>query len=98
MLVHPRLSDPGRILINECIKNKIEIFPIPVTIMRQQLQFLYLGFQISSFFMVFCPEKSLQIEKLYPKSFKVIIVRIIFFISPKKLKKITSKVLKNIFQ
>ena len=25
----PMLSDPGRILINECINNKIKIIPIP---------------------------------------------------------------------
>ena len=25
----PAISDPGRILVNECIKKKIEIFPIP---------------------------------------------------------------------
>ena len=25
----PNISDPGGILINECIKNKIEIFPVP---------------------------------------------------------------------
>ena len=25
----PAISDPGRILINECIKNNIEVFPIP---------------------------------------------------------------------
>ena len=25
----PAISDPGRILINECIKNNIDVFPIP---------------------------------------------------------------------
>ena len=25
----PNISDPGRILINECIKNSIDIYPIP---------------------------------------------------------------------
>ena len=25
----PTISDPGRIVINECVKNKINIYPIP---------------------------------------------------------------------
>ena len=29
MLVLPAISDPGAILVNECIKNNIDIFPIP---------------------------------------------------------------------
>ena len=48
----PLLSDPGRILINQCIKNKIEIVPIPgvssittaMSVSGFKDQFLFYGF------------------------------------------------------
>tara|TARA_Y100000591_G_C21706746_1_gene631233 strand:- start:179 stop:1018 length:840 start_codon:yes stop_codon:yes gene_type:complete len=48
----PLLSDPGRILVNECIKNKIDIVPIPgassitsaVSVSGFKDQFLFYGF------------------------------------------------------
>ena len=88
----PTISDPGRILINECIKNKIEIFPVPGP-SAATAAISASGFSNNFFFCGFLPEKSLQIEKLFQKVSKLN-CSFIFFISPKKLKKITSQVQK----
>ena len=37
----PTISDPGLVLINECIKNNKKIFPIPEFQLQQQ-QYQYL--------------------------------------------------------
>ena len=88
----PTISDPGLVLINECIKNKIEIFPVPGP-SAATAAISASGFSNNFFFCGFLPEKSLQIEKLFQKVSKLN-CSFIFFISPKKLKKITSQVQK----
>jgi 16S rRNA (cytidine1402-2'-O)-methyltransferase len=48
----PLLSDPGHLLVNQCIKNKIEIIPIPgvssittaMSVSGFKDQFLFYGF------------------------------------------------------
>ena len=59
----PILSDPGLIIVKECIKKKIKIFPIPgasavTTAMSVS------GFDESYFFYGFLPKKSKELEKL----------------------------------
>ena len=48
----PLLSDPGRLLVNECIENKIQVIPIPgVSSITSALSVS--GFKINFYFMVF---------------------------------------------
>ena len=86
----PTISDPGKILINECIKNKIEIFPVPGP-SAATAAISVSGFSNNFFFCGFLPEKKLHIEKLFQKVSKLD-CSIIFFISPKKIKKITPQI------
>ena len=88
----PTISDPGGILINECIKNKIEIFPVPgpsAAIAAISTS----GFSNNFLFCGFLPEKISHINGLFQKISKLN-CSIIFFISPKKIKKITAQIQK----
>ena len=88
----PTISDPGGILINECIKNKIDIFPVPgpsavataVSISGFSKNFLFCGF---------LPDKKLQIDRLFQK-ISNLNYSVVFFISPKKIKKIIVQIQK----
>ena len=88
----PTISDPGRILINECINNKIEIFPIPGP-SAATAAISASGFSNNFFFCGFLPEKKLHIEKLFQQVSKLN-CSIIFFISPKKIKKVSAQIQK----
>jgi len=89
----PSISDPGSILVNECIDNDIKIFPIPgpsavstaVSISGFSDKFLFYGF---------FPEKkkylASELEKL--SEFENTLV---FFVSPKKINKIIPEIKKN---
>ena len=89
----PSISDPGSILVNECIENDIKIFPIPgpsaistaVSISGFSDKFLFYGF---------FPEKkhllASELEKL--SGFENTLV---FFVSPKKINKIIPEIKKN---
>ena len=88
----PTISDPGGILINECIKNKIEIFPVPGP-SAATAAISASGFSNNFFFCGFLPEKKLHIEKLFQQVSRLNCA-IIFFISPKKIKKITDQIQK----
>ena len=58
----PALSDPGLILIRECIKKKIKIFPIPgVSAVTTAISVS--GFDEKYFFYGFLPKKVSEIEK-----------------------------------
>ena len=88
----PVISDPGRVLINECIKNKIKIFPVPgpsASIAAVSVS----GFSDNFFFCGFLPEKKLHIDQLFQK-ISMLNYSVIFFISPKKIKKITGQIQK----
>ncbi len=81
----PALSDPGRILINECKKNNINIFPVPgASAVTTSLSIS--GFSDKYYFCGFLPEKQGEIRKLFT-NLKYINSTIIFFISPKKFNK-----------
>ena len=75
----PAVSDPGKILIKECIKNKINIFPIPgASAVSSAISIS--GFSDNFYFCGFLPEKGNQIKKLF-KNLSLLECSIIFFIS-----------------
>ena len=88
----PTISDPGGILINECIKNKINIFPVPGSSAATAAVSIS-GFSNNFFFCGFLPDKKLKVDQLFQKIFNLN-CSIVFFISPKKIKKITTQIQK----
>ncbi len=88
----PTISDPGGILINECIKNKIDIFPVPGPSAVATAVSIS-GFSNNFFFCGFLPDKKLQIDQLFQK-ISNLNYSVVFFISPKKIKKITVQIQK----
>ena len=86
----PTISDPGRILINECILNNIEVFPIPGA-SAPTTAVSASGFSDKFCFCGFLPEKNIEVDRIF-NSISKLQYSIVFFISPKKLKKITKKI------
>ena len=84
----PGISDPGRILINECINKNINIYPVPGASAVSTAVSIS-GFSDKYYFCGFLPEKKSEIEKLF-NSLSKFNFSIVFFISPKKIKKITN--------
>ena len=82
----PSISDPGAVLINECLKNNINIIPLPgpsaVTTSVSAS-----GFDEKYLFYGFFPEKEKMIIDQLEK-FSNLNFCIVFFISPKKINKI----------
>ena len=90
----PSISDPGSILINECIKNDINIFPIPGPSAVTAAVSIS-GFSNRYYFYGFFPEKNKEIKE--DLSFLARLnCSIVFFISPKKINK-SINVIKNFF-
>ena len=89
----PNISDPGRILINECIKNSIDIYPIPGASAVTAAVSIS-GFSNKFFFYGFFPEKQKEIENDF-KYLSKIDSSIVFFVSPKKINKIIPFIKKN---
>ena len=82
----PLISDPGRIIINSCIDNNIEIFPIPGP--SSPVAALSIsGFSDRYYFHGFLPEKKSKIESEF-KLLSSYEFSIVFFISSKKLNNI----------
>ena len=79
----PNVSDPGKILINECIKNNINIYPIPGASAVTSAVSIS-GFDEKYFFYGFFPEKKKEINKNF-KKLSTLNSSIVFFISPKKI-------------
>ena len=88
----PTISDPGGVLINECIKNKIDIFPVPGSSAVAAAVSIS-GFSNNFFFCGFLPDKKLKIDQLFQK-ISNLNCSIVFFISPKKIKKLTVQIQK----
>ena len=81
----PAISDPGRILVNECVKNGIDVFPVPgASAISSAISVS--GFSDNFYFCGFIPEKQNQIKKLF-KNLSTLEGSIVFFISPNKLDK-----------
>ena len=81
----PAISDPGRILINECIKKKINVYPVPGPSAVSAAVSIS-GFSDKYFFCGFLPEKNSELINLFELISKLN-CSIVFFISPKKIKK-----------
>ena len=89
----PSISDPGSILVNECINNDIRIFPIPgpsavavaVSISGFSDKFLFCGF---------LPDKKQELSNEL-KKFSEFENTLVFFISPRKINKIIPEIKKN---
>ncbi len=89
----PSISDPGSILVKECINKNIKIFPIPgpsavstaVSICGFSDKFLFCGF---------FPEKKTHLSTELQKLSKIENT-LVFFVSPKKINKIIPEIKKN---
>jgi 16S rRNA (cytidine1402-2'-O)-methyltransferase len=82
----PSISDPGAILVNECIKNDIKVIPIPGPSAVSSAVSIS-GFSEKFFFYGFLPEKKQNlINEL--KKFSSFEGSFVFFVSPKKINKI----------
>ena len=81
----PSISDPGAILINECLLNKIDIFPIPGASAASTAVSIS-GFSEKYFFYGFFPEKKNKLKEDLEK-LSNLEGCIIFFISPRKFNK-----------
>ena len=89
----PSISDPGSILVNECIENNIDVIPIPgpsAAISAVSVS----GFSEKFFFYGFFPDKKKIIENDM-KKLSEINSTIVFFISSKKINKIIPFIKKN---
>ena len=78
----PLISDPGAILVNECVINKIDIFPIPGSSAVSSAVSIS-GFSEKYFFYGFFPEKKNKLKVDFEK-LADLDGCIIFFISPRK--------------
>ncbi|MDA9723452.1 16S rRNA (cytidine(1402)-2'-O)-methyltransferase [Candidatus Pelagibacter sp.] len=81
----PAVSDPGKILVNECVKNGIDIFPVPGA-SAVSAAISISGFSDNFYFCGFLPEKEKQIKILF-KNLSSFECSIVFFISPNKFSK-----------
>ena len=89
----PSISDPGAILIKECIKNNIKIVPLPgASAVTTALSIS--GFSEKFFFYGFFPEKNKDLLNDL-ESLSQLNSSLVFFISPKKLNKIIPFIKKN---
>ena len=79
----PTVSDPGRILINECVKNKIRIYPIPGSSAVSAAVSIS-GFSEKYFFYGFFPNKEKDLLNDL-KDLSNINGSVVFFISPNKI-------------
>tara|TARA_B100000780_G_scaffold216811_1_gene156152 strand:- start:340 stop:1203 length:864 start_codon:yes stop_codon:yes gene_type:complete len=90
----PSVSDPGAVLINACIINKINIYPIPgASAVSSAISIS--GFSEKYYFYGFFPEKNNKLKEDLEK-LRNIEGCIIFFISPRKFNRFV-KVIKEYF-
>ena len=79
----PAISDPGKIIINECVKKKINIYPIPGASAVSSAVSIS-GFSEKHFFYGFFPQKKKDLLNDL-KSLSNVDGSIIFFVSPNKI-------------
>ena len=79
----PTISDPGTILINECLKNNISIFPVPGP-SAVSTAVSVSGFSQKYFFYGFLPKKTKDLKNDL-KNLSNINCSIVFFVSPNKI-------------
>ena len=78
----PSISDPGAILVNECVINEIDIFPIPGASAVSSAVSIS-GFNEKYFFYGFFPDKNSKLSEDFEKLANLEGC-IVFFISPRK--------------
>ena len=89
----PSISDPGAILINECLINKIDIFPIPGSSAVSTAVSIS-GFSEKYFFYGFFPEKKNKLKEDFEKLSNLDSC-IVLFISPRKFNKSVKDIKKH---
>jgi 16S rRNA (cytidine1402-2'-O)-methyltransferase len=89
----PSISDPGAILVNECVRNNIKITPIPGPSAVTTAVSLS-GFSEKFIFLGFLPEKKKSLLNIFDKISKFD-ETCVFFISAKKVNKIIPELKKN---
>ncbi len=89
----PSISDPGAILVNECVKNEIKIIPIPGP-SAATVAVSMSGFSEKFIFYGFLPEKKQALTNVLNKISKFDDT-CVFFVSPKKVNKIIPELKKN---
>jgi len=90
----PSISDPGAILVNECVNNDIDIFPIPGASAVSSAVSIS-GFNEKYFFYGFFPEKNNKLKEDFERLANLESC-IVFFISPRKFNR-SIKDLKHYF-
>ena len=90
----PGISDPGAILIKECVKKNINITPVPGPSAVSTAMSIS-GFSEKFFFYGFFPEKKKEISEFFTK-LSNLDSSIVFFISSKKFNK-SIPIIKNYF-
>ena len=81
----PSVSDPGAILVNECVMNNINVFPISGA-SAVSTAISISGFNEKYFFYGFFPEKKNKLKEDFEK-LAILDSCIVFFISPRKFNK-----------
>ena len=89
----PSISDPGAILVNECVKQDIRIFSIPGPSAVASAVSIS-GFSEKFFFYGFFPEKKQTLENELQK-LSELNSSLVFFVSPRKINKIIPVLKKN---
>ena len=90
----PGISDPGRIIVNECIKNNIDVYPVPgASAVTAALSIS--GFSEKYYFYGFFPQKNKNVKEDF-EILSNLNCSIVFFISPQKINK-AIEVIKNFF-
>jgi len=81
----PGISDPGRIIVNECIKNNIDVYPVPGPSAVTAAVSIS-GFSEKYYFYGFFPQKNKDLKEDF-KILSNLNCSIVFFISPQKINK-----------
>ncbi len=81
----PSISDPGRIIINECVENNIDVYPIPGPSAVTSAVSVS-GFSDKYYFYGFFPEKNKNLNKDF-KILSNLNCSIVFFVPSKKINK-----------
>ena len=89
----PAISDPGSILVNECVKNNIDVIPIPGP-SSVTAALAVSGFSEKFLFYGFFPEKKKILEEDL-NNLSNLNVSIVFLISAKKINRIIPYIRKN---
>ena len=89
----PGISDPGSILVNECVNNEIRIFPVPGPSAIAAAVSVS-GFSDKFSFCGFFPDKKKQLSNEL-KRLSEFENSLVFFVSPKKINKIIPEIKKN---